>query len=843
VSASAPAVHSPRRYYWLLLAAGLPLILSALYFNAGARTAAGLPMLPLDDAYIHLQYAWQAAHGQFMQYNPGDTPTSGATSLLYMLLLAAGFSLGLGKDMMPALVVFTGTVRFALSTVTLADLARRAARLLGVSEDLSALATILLFGGSGWMAWCFLSGMETGLLIALVSLALWAQVTRRMALLAGACALAVLTRPEAVLLPLVLFTAETVWRDKGEPGNWRAQAGLALALGLAALPPAVNYFYTGTFSASGMQAKSLFTLVPFHWSAVISGVGAALGEIWGRLFGGLSSDGHWHTFPLLQVAGLAGALLLARRPRTRALAVTGAAWLVLGTAATATLQTATWHHFRYQMPFYPALVLFASLAGAALAARWRSRLAPVVLLTALALWTSYSVRDFAQEYARDTQTAAQMQLPLALWLRDRTPPTARVAVHDIGLVRYFGERDTIDVVGLTTAGLAPAYRNGPGSLFEALERQRPDYYALYPDRAPPFFGTASAPALLGEELFRVQLLNYSRVTSAGDTQVVTRPDWSGAALSLTPHQPSTLRQVAGLTLADSLDVADLESEAAHAYAWWNAGETAGFPTDARLTVYRQVPTLALADGGRRLTGGERLRLQVLPATPLVLVARLHQTTPLVLAVTVNQMAAGEWRLPAVPGQWLESAFTIDPQYLTSATADIVLTVKEAPPGAAYGPSYYWAYQGALPPPPAYTPQHPSTAAFGTVAALTGFDLPAAELHPGDALNLTLYWQALAPDRADYKVFVHLIDPDDDSAAGLLAQFDAAPEAGTLPFWVWPAGATRCQDVRLDIPADTKPGTYVLLVGVYNAGTDERLPLTGAPDYGAARLLLAEIIVR
>jgi len=130
-----------------------------------------------------------------------------------------------------------------------------------------------------------------------------------------------------------------------------------------------------------------------------------------------------------------------------------------------------------------------------------------------------------------------------------------------------------------------------------------------------------------------------------------------------------------------------------------------------------------------------------------------------------------------------------------------------------------------------------------VAALTGFDLPAAELYPGETLNLTLYWQALAPDQADYKVFVHLLNPANDSAAGLLAQFDAAPEAGTLPFWVWPAGAMRRQDVRLDIPADAKPGTYVLLVGVYNAGTDERLPLTGAPDYGAARLLLAEIIVR
>ena len=166
-----------------LLAVGLPLVVSLAYLSVGAHTPSGAPMLPLDDAYIHLQYAWQAAHGQFLHYNPGDTPTSGATSLLYMLLLALGFLAGIGKETMPFVTLVFGVALFAGSSLTLADLARRAARWVGISENLSAFAAVILFAGSGWMAWSFLSGMETGLLITLVVIALWAQVTRRLKLM------------------------------------------------------------------------------------------------------------------------------------------------------------------------------------------------------------------------------------------------------------------------------------------------------------------------------------------------------------------------------------------------------------------------------------------------------------------------------------------------------------------------------------------------------------------------------------------------------------------------------------------------------------------------------------
>jgi hypothetical protein len=89
----------------------------------------------------------------------------------------------------------------------------------------------------------------------------------------------------------------------------------------------------------------------------------------------------------------------------------------------------------------------------------------------------------------------------------------------------------------------------------------------------------------------------------------------------------------------------------------------------------------------------------------------------------------------------------------------------------------------------------------------------------------------------------LVNPLDDTAAGILAQTDEAPLAGTYPFWVWRPGETVREPITLQIPPDASPGTYSLVAGIYDADTGERLPISGAPDYGAGRLLLAQVVIR
>ena len=49
--------------------------------------------------------------------------------------------------------------------------------------------------------------------------------------------------------------------------------------------------------------------------------------------------------------------------------------------------------------------------------------------------------------------------------------------------------------------------------------------------------------------------------------------------------------------------------------------------------------------------------------------------------------------------------------------------------------------------------------LGVLARLVGFSLPAAEIGSGEALPLTLYWEALQTPQQGYLVFAHLLTTD------------------------------------------------------------------------------------
>jgi len=859
--------HLPPNRLIVILAALMALASALAFLSAGAVDADGTRALALDDSYIHLQYGWQAAGGRWLQYNSGEAPSAGATSLLYLLLLAGGFALGISRAAMPQVLIGLGLLLYPLAAALLADLTRRAVEALyarrGPLDDSppphfppwsAGLLAGMVFGGSGWMAWAYLSGMETGLLLTLIAGTLWAFQTGHVRLTALLGALAVLTRPEIVLLAGMLLLAQAIL-DPAETNDRRRRfLWGCVPVGAVIVGPLFYLAVTGSPGASGLLAKSWFTLQPFYPDRVLLTIAGTALDLLLRVLNLPAPDGLWHAFPLALAFGLVGALALWARGRVREkrLALASLGWVIAGVAATATLQPATWHHYRYQMPLYPALVVLLSTGLAALANEIAARLAgrgiagravTVVGLLIVAAWGLLTLADFRAQYALDTATTAGQQMVLADWLRANTPEDAVIAVHDVGVMRYRGERATYDVVGLTTAGMAAVARHGPGAIYERLEAARPDYYAVYPGAAPPYYGIDVAPALLGEELFRVTLEDWSPYTSAQDTQVVTRPDWSGVALAEAAQQPHLLERLDGWTLADTLDVADLDSESAHDYTWWHAARPEGFLTLPLVMAYHDAPGLTVTDAARLLTGGESFTART-PQTGewALLVGRLHQTHDMTVRVYVNDADAGLWKLPALPGEWLESAFLIRADLVRGPRTAIRLVVEDAPPEARLSAAHYWLYQGEpqlLPPPPGTI----SGAAFADVVRLRGYDLPGRVFAPGETLSLTLHWEAIAPYRADHRVFVHLIDPENDTAEGILAQADGAPRGGTYPFWVWAGGEDVSDTITLTIPPDARPGDYLLLLGVYDGATLERLAIVGGDDFGASRLILGPVAIR
>ena len=130
---------------------------------------------------------------------------------------------------------------------------------------------------------------------------------------------------------------------------------------------------------------------------------------------------------------------------------------------------------------------------------------------------------------------------------------------------------------------------------------------------------------------------------------------------------------------------------------------------------------------------------------------------------------------------------------------------------------------------------------GHLLLLAGHDLEPMEVRAGEPFTLTLYWRAERRPEADYTVFVHLLD----EAGNLVAQMDGPPQGGAYPTPWWEAG-DEVEDVRrVALPADAGEGTHRLVVGLYQWGTMERLPVfTGdgmpVPD-GAIRLTEVHVV--
>jgi hypothetical protein len=119
-------------------------------------------------------------------------------------------------------------------------------------------------------------------------------------------------------------------------------------------------------------------------------------------------------------------------------------------------------------------------------------------------------------------------------------------------------------------------------------------------------------------------------------------------------------------------------------------------------------------------------------------------------------------------------------------------------------------------PPA--PHHPREANLDDQIRLLGYDLE-GQPEPGGSLHLTLFWQALSIPQDDYTVFVHLVGGD----GLIMGQVDSQPVSGFHPTSAWTGSEFVRDQYHVTISEAAPPGEYSLSVGMYRAGTGERLP--------------------
>ncbi len=110
------------------------------------------------------------------------------------------------------------------------------------------------------------------------------------------------------------------------------------------------------------------------------------------------------------------------------------------------------------------------------------------------------------------------------------------------------------------------------------------------------------------------------------------------------------------------------------------------------------------------------------------------------------------------------------------------------------------------------PQHPLSVTLTEVGGgsitLLGYDVGVGKA--GGSLPLTLYWRCDTLLKADYNVFVHLLD----AKGATIAQRDTPPRSGAYPTSHWQAGEVVVDEQDVSLPAGVNLSTYQIQVGMY-----------------------------
>ena len=483
-------------------AIGLALALGLGAFLLRERQLAGpvgAAAFPLDDSWIHLQFARNLAEGHGFSYNPG-VPVSGSTAPLWTLLLAGLFAL------LGAHAIWVKLAGIALAFAA-ALLTRRLASHWTGDPDLGLLAAVLT-ALSGPMLWGALSGMEVTLAALLVTAALCVDGRGRdwaSALLLG---LAVLARPEALLVVPLLWLARPVTPLR--------TLTFALVVGAVLAPWVVfNLATAGTPLPATAAAKIEGGLVgllsgtrePFRMLAVERP--AKFVREWAEWL--------WVVNVLVPVLLLPGLVALWRRGgRARALPAAILLFHPLGMALLAPYRGPGFQSGRYSMHLLP-LAMTATVAALTLVSWPRVRAA---LAAGLAVAALVSAGLGATRYGWAVQNIDAMQVRLGRWVARETKPEARVALNDVGAIAYLSRREVIDLMGLVTPEIRPYRRDGDPGILRYLRRRCPDYLVVFP---------AWFPALVQEADFftPVYRIRLDHNTTAGaDEMVVYETTWN-----------------------------------------------------------------------------------------------------------------------------------------------------------------------------------------------------------------------------------------------------------------------------------------------------------------------------
>ena len=433
----------------LILITGVLLSIHTLYLTKEINNGFSFP---LDDSWIHLQFARNIHDYGAFSYYKNEMITSGSTSPLYTILLAIGFFFT-SNEMILGYVL--GIAFLAVASVMIYKLGA----VLFDGNIIFALAAALLFIFEPRMQWIALSGMETTLFIAILLGVIYFYYTKKPILLGIASGLLLWARPEAVILfgiiaLIFIYEAKVV----KNPSYLNGQSIIAQTdfvwirkSALYATVIIIAYFLFNLYLSGSILPNTYAAKLKYY-----SGSGTNfLNEVFHFL-----TDGH--LFVPAMLAMISGFVVIWNLfKRQSSVMIIPLMWSLLLFVAYWINLPRLYQNGRYLMPLIPCFLLLCIDGLRIILDFTKSWFLPFTKLyiytIAMAIVvfifaTHFFIATIQQEsmYAESCRYISDRQVKTALWIRDYLPQNSIVATHDIGAITFYSERHIVDMMGLVS---------------------------------------------------------------------------------------------------------------------------------------------------------------------------------------------------------------------------------------------------------------------------------------------------------------------------------------------------------------------------------------------------------
>ncbi|RCK75801.1 MAG: putative membrane protein of unknown function [Ignavibacteriae bacterium] len=408
---------------------------------------------PLDDPWIHLQFAKNLNHYGSFSYYKDTNITSGSTAPLYTFLLSIGFNFTSNEFVLSYTI---GIIFFIASLIYFYYI-------LNLEFQSSTLITIFgtLFFGFMWkLHWAALSGMETTMAIFFLISSIYYYKKNKWILFSIFSGLFLWVRPEALIfngVVLLDWLYKKYWmKEKFSERNFlqkknELKVSLLILIILSISYFIFNYSLSGTFFPNTFSAK-----IKYYSGGNVN----YLGQLY-QLF--TESD-----LIILSVFSIVGFLVILYKIITRNQneKLIFAGWVLGMILAYGLFLPYLYQKGRYLFPVFPAYLVLG-IYGIILTLNYiydkfksfvsykKYLLFAIIILGLITLQFFYASLGFKKTYIEDVKYIYDRQITTAKWLNKNLPQQAIIATHDIGAIAYYSNLQVVDMVGLVSPEMIP----------------------------------------------------------------------------------------------------------------------------------------------------------------------------------------------------------------------------------------------------------------------------------------------------------------------------------------------------------------------------------------------------